>query len=297
MSDYTWTPCGACLEEADEHPGSRMSLCNECTGKRQTWLTMLMRDRNYRGHLARCVLRMPCDKRCPEKPRQHASYIDPEGDGAIQQYERTVLPVFDQLKRQDFESISAFELLVTQNELNGFKYCSQCVAATTNFPQQNESIRLCSACHAKRSHHISQFYGHMEPYFEVWEANSGAKLESHICTMELDDLKAGMSGKRPDYTLESLILSGIGGGPSGYLGLLAGGAALIGVGVMAFYQDVQRRHNDRVYNETVTHNAVMEEQGSWMLEVAIREYCYKLWQNGETVRTSTRLRLSELSPV
>ena len=254
-------------------------LCEDCDRKRERYLQLVRMDRSYRAHLARRVLDVPCDtaSNCPENPPGHASFDvvhawsnsdcrNESKDTFMNVYRDIIELALNQFRRpQRDDTITSFELLAGQYELDSIKYCPTCLEnAWHEFPQSNDMVQLCTTCWNMRDEYIKHFHNEQTNFVEPWESPLPHSLVHYN---EMDErIQSGDCGF--DDWFEMFALKHIGGGGMETIAAMSLViAALLGLN-QAYLGWCQRRHNNQMYELTTQ-----------QYQLSLRQYRHTIWQN------------------
>ena len=132
--------------------------CGSCVELRTAFLNKIHRDYLHRMHLARVSSNLPCTKKCPQHVGDRQVF-KPEDIPSEAYWELTETSL-KKFHRQSFESVSAFEICVSND-----MYCDGCSTKADDGFEDNKQIFLCGQCIGVRDAFIDRTY--YEEFFVV----------------------------------------------------------------------------------------------------------------------------------
>ena len=125
--------------------------CGSCAELRTVLLSKMRRDYFYRMHLAKLSSNLPCTEKCPQHVGDRQVY-KPK-DMPFEAYEELTERSFKKFCRQSFDSVSAFEICVSND-----MYCDGCSTKADDGFKDNKQIFLCGQCIGLRDAFIDRVY-------------------------------------------------------------------------------------------------------------------------------------------
>jgi hypothetical protein len=125
--------------------------CRSCVELRTVFLNKIERDYLHRMHLARVSSNLPCMEKCPQHVGDRQVF-KPE-DMPFEAYWELTKTSLKKFHRQSFESVSAFEICVSND-----MYCNGCCTKADDGFEDNKQIFLCGQCIGLRDAFIDRVY-------------------------------------------------------------------------------------------------------------------------------------------
>ena len=132
--------------------------CGSCVEHRTIFLNKMRRDYLHRMHLARVSSNLSCPEKCPQHVGDRPS-SKPE-DMPFEAHWELTKTSLKKFHRQSFESVSAFEICVSND-----MYCNGCSTKADDGFEDNKQIFLCGQCIGVRDAFIDRVY--YEEFFVV----------------------------------------------------------------------------------------------------------------------------------